>query len=128
MTTPKERAGRFGELQLAVLRVLWRGGECTVEEICRELRPEREVAYSTVSTVLSRLLDRDVVSRRKEGRSYRYRAELEEDQVRGSMVEELLDRVFGGDPAELVNHLLRRDDVDEADLDRLREMIEAQRD
>lgn len=127
MTPPKGSAGRFGELQLAVLRVLWRDGECTVEEICRELPPEREVAYSTVSTVLSRLLERDVVSRRKEGRSYRYCAELEEDQVRCSMVEQLLDRVFGGDPAELVNHLLRRDDVGEADLDRLREMIEARR-
>lgn len=114
-------------MQLAVLRVLWRDGECSVEEICRELPPDRDVAYSTVSTVLSRLLDRDVVSRRKEGRRYRYRAELEEDQVRGSMVEELLDRVFGGDPAELVNHLLRRDDVGDADLDRLREMIEARR-
>ena len=120
--------GRFGELQLAVLRVLWSQGESTVEEICRGLPPEHDVAYSTVSTVLTRLLDRDVVSRRKEGRSYLYWAELEENQVRSSMVAELLDRAFGGDPAELVNHLLRRGEVGETDLDRLRELIEERRD
>lgn len=127
MKSSKGSDSRFGRLQLAVLRVLWRDGECTVEEICRELPPEHDVAYSTVSTVLSRLLDRDVVSRRKEGRSYRYRAELEEDQVRGSMVEELMDRVFGGDPARLVGHLLRREEIDGADLERLRELIEERR-
>lgn len=127
MTSSKGSAGRIGSLQLAVLRVLWRDGESTVDEICRELPPEHDVAYSTVSTVLSRLLDRDVVSRRKEGRSYRYRAELEEEEVRGSMVEELMDRVFGGDPAQMVGHLLRREEIGDADLDRLRELIEERR-
>ena len=127
MAGSRSPAGRFGELQLAVLRVLWSEGESTVEEICRGLPPEHDVAYSTVSTVLTRLLDREVVSRRKEGRSYLYRAELKEDRVRGSMVAELLDRAFGGDPAELVSHLLRREEVGEADLDRLREMIEERR-
>lgn len=127
MAGSRSPAGRFGELQLAVLRVLWSEGESTVEEICRGLPPEHDVAYSTVSTVLTRLLDRDVVSRRKEGRSYLYRSEVEEDRVRGSMVAELLDRAFGGDPAELVSHLLRREEVGEADLDRLREMIEERR-
>lgn len=115
---------RLGELQLAVLRVLWREGEADVESICRELRPERDVAYSTVSTVLSRLLDRGVVSREKEGRSYLYRAEVDEGEVRRSMVERLLDRLFGGDPAELVGHLVRRRELGDADLDRLRALIE----
>lgn len=115
---------RFGELQIAILRVLWQRGEANVEEICEDLAPEKDVAYSTVSTVLTRLLDQNVVSRTKEGRRFVYRAELEEDQVRGSMVEELLDRAFGGDPARLVGHLLRRDELGDADLDRLRELIE----
>lgn len=127
MTGSPDTGSRFGELQLAVLRVLWREGESSVATICRELAPERDVAYSTVSTVLTRLLDQDVVSRRKEGRSYRYRAEVGQDAVRGSMLEELLDRVFGGDPAELVGHLLRREELGDADLDRLRELIEERR-
>lgn len=123
MTGSDSRGRRFGALQLAVLRVLWRDGESTVEEICRELRPERDVAYSTVSTVLSRLLEQEVVSRRKEGRSYLYRAELGSEQVRGSMVEELLDRVFGGDATRLLSHLLRREELGDVDLDELRDLI-----
>lgn len=119
---------RFGELQVAILRVLWEEGPSTVETICGELRPERDVAYSTVSTVLVRLLDRGVVSREKRGRSYVYRAEVGEDEVRRSMVGEVLDRLFGGDPAELVGHLVRERELADADLDRLRSLIEERAD
>lgn len=121
-------SGRFGELQLAILRVLWEEGEATVESICEGLRPDHDVAYSTVSTVLSRLLGRGVVSREKRGRSYVYRAEVDEAEVRGSMVGRLLDRVFGGDASELVSHLVRSRELEGADLDRLRALIEEERD
>jgi len=124
MEESRRGSRQFGDLQIAILRVLWQREEATVEEICDDLAPEHDVAYSTVSTVLSRLLDQEVVSRRKEGRRFVYRAELAEDEVRGSMVKELLERAFGGDPARLVGHLLRRDELGDADLDRLRELIE----
>lgn len=128
MAESESDSGRFGELQLAILRVLWTRKEATVESICEGLHPEHDVAYSTVSTVLSRLLDRDVVSREKQGRSYVYRAEVDEAEVRGSMVGRLLDRVFGGDASELVSHLVRSRELEGAELDRLRALIDEERD
>lgn len=121
--TPASRD--FGDLQLAILRVLWDRGEVTVRQIREALAPERNRAASTVATVLSRLEDQGAVSHRKDGRRYVYRPEIERDEVRSSMVEELVDGLFGGEPSELVGHLLREREIDGADLDRLQALIES---
>lgn len=117
----------FGDLQLAILRVLWERDEAGVDEVVEALRPRRDPASSTVATVLSRLEQQGVVSHRQEGRRYVYRPEIERSDARGSMVDGLLDRAFDGDPLELVGHLVRRDEIDGADLDRLRAMIDEHR-
>lgn len=117
----------FGKLQLAILRVLWERGEARVDEVVEALRPERDPASSTVATVLSRLEDQGVVAHRKEGRRYVYRPEVDRADAVGSMVDGLLDRAFDGDPLELVSHLVRRDEIDGADLERLRAMIDEHR-
>jgi predicted transcriptional regulator len=112
------------DLQLAVLRVLWRGGEPTVQEVQAALHPERPLAVTTVATLLSRLEKRRVVTHRSEGRVYRYRACLSEEEARRSMVGGLAGRLFGGDVTALVSHLLGGEQVGPDDLARIREMID----
>lgn len=116
----------FGDLQLAILRVLWDRGEATVQQVRDALAPERDRAVSTVATVLSRLEEQGAVGHRKEGRRFVYRPEIRREQVRRSMVEELVDGLFGGEPSELVGHLLREREIDGADLDRLQALIESE--
>lgn len=118
----------FGELQLAILDVLWDQDEASVADIRSALAPERTPAVSTVSTVLSRLEDHGIVRHRREGRRYIYRAALDRGQVRSSMVDRLLDRVFDGDPAELLSHLLRKREIEGAELDRLQSLVDERRD
>jgi len=110
-------------LQIAILRVLWQRGEASVSEICEALRPDRALAQTTVATVLSRLEKRGVVTHRREARKFLYRTAITEDDVRGSMVNELTDRLFHGDVAELVNHLLAERDIGADDLARVKELI-----
>lgn len=123
MTAVPDDKRTFGDLQLRILDVLWERDEASVEEIREGLRPSHDRAPSTVSTVLSRLEDQGVVSHVRDGRRFLYRAEVEAEEVRRSMVSDLLDRAFGGDPSKLVGHLLREEEIRGADLDRLREMI-----
>lgn len=122
--TPGKRD--FGELQLAILRVLWERGEAAVQDVLEALAPDREPAVSTVATVLSRLEEQGAVSRRKEGRRFVYRPELDREEVRRSMVADLVERLFGGEPSELVGHLLREREIDGADMDRLEELVDAE--
>lgn len=115
------------ELQLEIMGVLWERGEATAVEVREALRPKRELAQTTVSTLLSRLERRSLVTHRTEGRQYVYRAQVEEARVRRSVVSEfseMADRLFAGDLAAMVTQLLDESDVDAGDLARVREMIE----
>lgn len=123
--TPAKR--EYGELQLAILEVLWKRGEAAVADIRSALAPDREPAVSTVSTVLSRLEDQGAVEHRREGRRYVYRARVDRDGVRTSMVEALLDRAFDGDPAKLLSHLVRKREIEDVDLDRLQALVDDSR-
>jgi BlaI family transcriptional regulator, penicillinase repressor len=112
------------ELQLALLRVLWSRGEATVAEVQESLLPERNLAATTVATLLSRLAKRDVVAFRTVGRQYIYRALVTEEQVRQIMADGIAE-MFEGDVATLVSHLLNAREVNPADLERVKRLIEA---
>lgn len=113
------------ELQLALMRVLWERGDATVVEVQEALRAERPLAQTTVATLLSRLEKRGVVAYRTEGRQYVYRALITEDEVRGSVLAEVTERLFHGDVATLVSHLLTGAEVDAEELAKVRELIDA---
>lgn len=111
------------DLQLAIVRVLWDRGECSVLDVQEALLPERRLAQTTVATILSRLEKRGVVTHRTEGRLFMYRAAITESQVRRSMVSELTDLLFDGQPAALIGHLLAERDIRAGDLDEVKRLI-----
>jgi len=100
MTVPKtesvERDVALSDLQIAVMRVLWRQGETSVTDVAAVLAEERGLKYTTVATLLTRLEKRGVVGQRRDGRQLVYRALASEPQVRRSMVADLLGSLFGG--------------------------------
>ena len=115
---------RLGDLQLAILRVLWKEGEATVVRVHGVVSARRGGSASTIATMLSKMEARGLVSHRKEGRQFIWRALVAEEHARRSMVDDVMSRMFGGDPLELLNHLVREAEIDEGDLDSLRAMIE----
>jgi len=118
------RDTHLSDLQLAIMRVLWELGEATVSDVHSRLLKERGLAPTTIATVLSRLEKRDLVGHRSEGRQFIYRAAVSEEDVRRSMVTELTDLLFEGDPAELVSHLLEEREMDASELARLKALLE----
>jgi predicted transcriptional regulator len=111
------------DLQLAIVRVLWDRGECTVLEVQEALRPHRRLAQTTVATILSRLEKRGIVRHRTEGRLFIYTPDITEPQVRRSMVSDLTDLLFEGRPAALISHLLSDRDIRAGDLDEVKRLI-----
>jgi BlaI family transcriptional regulator, penicillinase repressor len=112
------------DLQIAIMRVLWERGQATVAEICDALRPERPLALTTVATLLSRLEKRGVVVHETRARQFVYRASVTEAEVRRSMVSGLAERLFDGDVAELMSHLLTGREISPGDLDRIKAMLD----
>ena len=120
MTPPLE----LTELQLAVMRVLWHQGKTSVAEVHQALEGERGLALTTVATVLTRLEKARLVARRAAGRHFLYRPLVSEEQVRRAMVDGRADRLFEGDVAALVSHLVSAGEIRPWDLARVRRLIE----
>ena len=118
-----ERDIALSELQIAVMRVLWRQGEASVADIAEILGAERGLKYTTVATLLTRLEKRGVVAQRRDGRVLIYHALASEPQVRRSMVADLIGSLFGGDPRALVAHLVDESEIAPGDLERVRKRL-----
>jgi predicted transcriptional regulator len=127
VSDPADDAVSLSDLQMDVMRALWSGGERTVAEVTQALQPDRGLAHTTVSTLLTRLQKRGLVARRRDGRQLVYRALVDESQVRRSMVSGLLGSLFGGDAQALVAHLVSEDSISADDLAEVRRLLEARK-
>jgi BlaI family transcriptional regulator, penicillinase repressor len=97
-----------GSLEVEVLQVLWEAGRTTSREVFETIHDQRRVGYSTVLTALRRLVDRGVVKREPGPDGYIYSPLVSRQQMGGSIVDEVVDRIFGGAVQPLLSHLLER--------------------
>ena len=118
---------QLGDLQLAIVRVLWERGEAAASEVHQALVDERGLALTTIKTMLRKMEDRGIVAHRERGRQFVYTALVEESDVRRGMVGALVERLFLGDSAALVNHLIEAGEIDATELDDLRARLAAKR-
>jgi predicted transcriptional regulator len=114
---------RLGELQLRILEVLWERPDSGVGAVHEALKPERDLAYTTIATMLRKMEARGLVTHREEGRSFLYRAAVAADDVNRSAGEHFVERLFEGSLADAVSHLLTTREVTRAELDQLEQLI-----
>ena len=120
-----EASYHLGDLQLAIMRVLWARGETTVADVHETLEPERGLALTTIATMLAKMEKKGVVDHRADGRKFIYRPLVSEELVQRSMVADLTSQLFRGNIPALVNHLLSEHDIRPQELAQLRELIDA---
>ena len=102
---PRHSILDLSPLELDCLSVLWPMGEGTVRDIHREMLVARPRAYTTVLTIMDRLAQKGIVTRRKAGRAFRYQANLSAEQARLMAVEKIIAGFFAGSPDALAAHL-----------------------
>src|SRR5687767_3698119 len=97
-------ASEFGDRELDVMGVLWETGSATVAEV-RDRLPA-DLAYTTVLTILRNLEAKGFVRHEGEGKAHRYFPRVARQTAGRSAVARLVDKMFGGDAALLVSHLV----------------------
>ena len=112
------------EGELAILRVLWSDGPCTVRTIQEILLQKQPTGYTTVLKLLQIMTEKGLVLRDESERSHVYRASRTEAQTQKQLVGDLLDRAFGGSALKLVMQALSSRKTSTQELTEIRTLIE----
>ncbi|PSQ93356.1 MAG: BlaI family transcriptional regulator [Bacteroidetes bacterium QH_2_63_10] len=113
----------LGETEMEVLHHVWDLGEATVSDVRERILEDRDVAYTTVMTVLKKLAEKGYLEYHKEGRSYVYQPAQAPDAVQHSLLRRLMEKVFQGSPSALVQTLVQREDLSDDERAEIRALI-----
>jgi BlaI family transcriptional regulator, penicillinase repressor len=122
MPRPSNPHPTDGELE--ILRVLWTAGPSSLSAICESLRTEREVATTTVATMLKVMLDKNLVKRDGAGRGATWLAAVTQKNAARGMVRKLVEGVFEGSAHRLATHLVEGGQLTGKQLAELKTLIE----
>ncbi len=109
--------------ELEILRVLWKRGPSTVREVQAHLE-ESSTGYTTVLKQLQMMLEKGLVSRDESQRAHVYSARVDQSVTQRRLVDDLIDRAFGGSTNQLVMRALSSDRVSADELDAIRDLID----
>ena len=123
----KKSLDKLGKLQRAVMDTVWQLGEATVHQVRDRLGQKRELAYTTVLSVMQKLEKLGWLKHRAEGRTYVYRATRTRAQEGASSLRAFTDRVFRGDRLLMFQQLIDDGNLSDEDLARLKRMIDKRR-
>jgi predicted transcriptional regulator len=105
------------------MTILWRIGEGTVHAVIAELPSGRDLAYTTVSTMLRILEQKRFVRSRKAGRGHVYVPAVAKSDYERTAIRQVVGRVFDGAAVSLVRRLVEEETLTREELDAMREII-----
>jgi BlaI family penicillinase repressor len=110
--------------ELAIMKVVWRLEKATVRDVYETLRENRDIAYTTVMTMMKILEEKGYLKKTRVDRAYEYRPSKPRHLVVGAMVRDFLDRVFDGAAAPLLVHLAKDRRLSKDDREMIRKLTE----
>ena len=120
----QKRGGRLTPLELEIMNILWENGASNVQTVREQL--ERELAYTTVQTMLNILNRKGRVKRMLKDRAYLYKPAMTRPQFVSRHLGDLVDRLFGGSAENLVMSLVEAKHLTPQKLARLNKLIKEQ--
>jgi predicted transcriptional regulator len=129
--TKKNRAKDLPELsrlEQEIMSVVWDLGECSSAEVIEAYTQKRELAKTTIRTVIANLLKKGYIEQVPSmERGYRYRACVSRDAVAKRSLKQLVSGLFSGSPRQAIAYLLKEQGIENGDLDEIRKMLDKQR-
>ena len=105
-----------------VLRLVWELKQATVQQVYDALPAGRRVTYVTVATLLRRLEEKGYLRHRLQGKAFVYGPAVKKEEVIRRTIGDLVQRLFGGNPVPLMQHLALHSEISDEDIERLREL------
>ena len=105
-----------------ILRLVWESQQATVQQVYDTLPANRKVTYVTVATLLRRLEEKGYLKHRVRGKAFIYTPAVKKEDVINRTIGDLVQRLFGGNPVPLMQHLALHSEINDEDIEKLRDL------
>ncbi len=112
------------ELELEILKVLWQQGPCSVRKVRASLAEVRDLAHTSVMTMMGIMTDKGYLKRSKQANRFIYQAKIREQDISTGMLGDLVERLFNGSAAAAMVNLLETNDLDAEELQELKQLLQ----
>ena len=110
-------------VELDYMKVLWRKGQLSVQEMQDALPLKKRTRYTTIMTMLRRMEEKGYVAHEERNRAYYYYPVLSEQDVKRNAIRTVLRNIFDGKPAELVLNLVKDEKLSDEEIKKIKEII-----
>jgi BlaI family transcriptional regulator, penicillinase repressor len=124
---PPRKSQTLTEAELRLMNVLWQKGSATVQQVLDGLPPKPALAYNSVLTTIRILENKGYVKHVKDGRAHVYMPLVGRREATRFEIRHLVSRFFKNSHEQLVLNILQDDSIDDAELKKLRQMLEGGR-
>jgi BlaI family transcriptional regulator, penicillinase repressor len=121
---PRKRSSQPTEVEMEILRVIWERGPSSVREIHQALRGSRDVGPTTTLKMVQVMFDKGLLVRDESRRPQVYRPAQPQEKTQLAVLDDLIQRVFGGSAAKLVLRAASAKRISAKELDQIRKMID----
>ena len=120
---PAKTSPTLTEAELRLMEVLWAKGPCSVQQIVDALPADAPLAYNSVLTTIRILEKKGYVEHEKDGRAHIFKPVVARQEAARSEIRNLVRRMFRDSHEMLLLNVIEEEQIDLAELDRLREML-----
>ena len=118
----KRRRPAMSPAETEILRLVWESQKATVQQVYDALPANRKVTYVTVATLLRRLEEKGYLKHRARGKAFVYTPAAKKEEVINRTIGDLVQRLFGGNPVPLMQHLALHSEISDEDIEKLRDL------
>ncbi len=121
---PTKKNTKLSDGEWAIMRVVWRTQPVSAVSVKEEFESSTGWTYSTVKTMMDRMVRKDLLSTKRIRNLILYSAAITPDQARKGALKQVLDNAFEGALPPMIHFLLEHEDLSEKELNQLRELID----
>lgn len=111
-------------LEMQILSLLWDRGPATVREVLESMPDGRERAYTSILSAMQVMEKKGLLAHDRLGNAHVYRPLVDQRQTLGPMLRGMVSNIFGGRVSSVMQHLLEENEIDEAELAEIREILD----
>lgn len=117
----------ISDAEWIIMKIIWSEGALTANELIKKIEADNDWAPKTIKSLLSRLVNKDVLSYTKEGRSYRYHAIVTAEETINEENQTFLNKVYNGDFSHLLSSFVDQNDFSDEDLEAFKRILEGKK-